>query len=209
MQHFNKEASKKTLVYTWYVYPVSLIFACLLLLWSFGSFHQPTKHQSITMFFGTEIRSVSFGSQIKNKFPKEKKLKAVSAYSVYPTHTMYYNKLNLYLSNADLLILPKSTLDEFEGHHDLMFVEFNQTIKDTYLNDNNSYYVGSQKEYGVLLKEKEGHNWLEEYMDFVPNEDYYLTLSVTSKNLDDIVDENNKGYDNALLIMNYLLGGLQ
>ena len=45
-------------------------------------------------------------------------------------------------------------------------------------------------------------------MGFDEEQDYYLTLSVTSKNLGTLSEEGNENNDNALTMMNDLLGGI-
>ena len=72
MQVFNKDAAKKTFVYTWYLYPIGIILTIILLLWGFGSFHQPTNHQKINIFIGAQVTNQKYEKLIKEKYDREK-----------------------------------------------------------------------------------------------------------------------------------------
>ena len=94
---------------------------------------------------------------------------------------------------------------DFNGHHDNFFVEMNSFVKETYLSSEDSYYTNNGKDYGVLLKSKDADHYLKQYMEFDESKNYYIAISVASKNIGKLLDENNAHYDNALTIMKYLL----
>ncbi len=207
MQLFNKVAAKKSLVHTWYIYPILVAISTILWVWGFGAFHQPSAHQKLTLFFATDIKNESFLKDIQTEHYEREKLREVSAYYSLPSAgSTYYTMLNVYLSNSDILILDENTLDELKVALDKAFVPIDEKTKTNYLFYTNTYYHSDDdKDYGVLIKKKGEPSYFSTYMTFDEERDYYLTLSLSSKNLGQLLDENNKNFDNALTFMHYLV----
>ena len=111
MQVFNGASAKKTLVHTWYIYPLLAGLITILWLWGFNAFHQPTKHQMLTLFFATEVRKQSFVDKIMKKYNKED-LRQVDVFYSLPSAPGYNKKMQLYVSQSDLLILDEGTLND-------------------------------------------------------------------------------------------------
>ena len=206
MQLFNKVAAKKSLVHTWYIYPILVTISTLLWVWGFGAFHQPSAHQKLTLFFATDITNESFLKDIQSEHYSRETLREVSAYSSLPSMgSAYYQKLKLYISNSDILVLDENTLDELSVALDKAFVPFTNEVKTKYLFNGNSYYSVDDKDYGVLIKKKGEPSYYSSFMTFEEERDYYLTLSLSSSNLGKMLDESNEKFDNALTFMHYLI----
>ena len=205
MQKFNKSMAKKSFAHTWYIYPILVGISTVLWIWGFSAFHQPTKHQRLTMFFATEIKDSSFLTSIKNDHYEREKLREVDAFFALPDAVGYETKLQLYLTDSDILVLDEYTLDRYKLVAHQIFVPFDQETKDNYLYTSNTYYSYDSKDYGVLIKKKGEESYFSQYMTFDETKDYYLTLSITSTNLGKMLNKNNEYYDNALTFMHYLV----
>ena len=204
MQKYNKASMIKIFAHTWYTYPVVAIFLTLIWMWGFQAFHQPSTHQQLTIFFATEIRNESFLKDIKSKYDREDLREITPSYCL-PDAAGFTTKLQLAVNNADLLILDEKTMFEFKDHEENFFIEMTSYVKETYLSAEDTYYNNEDKSYGVLLKSKETEHYLQRYMDFDESKNYYIAVSVASKNIGKVLDENNAHYDNALTIMKYLI----
>ena len=204
MQLINRSSIKKTLTHTWYIYPLTAIIISLLWFWGFQAYHQPTAHQIIKVFFATDVKTDSFLKKIRSNYDKEKLRETDYSYCL-PTGIGYPSKLQIGVNEADILVLDEVTLNSFKDNEEHFFVEMTPFIKDNYLEGGETYYQFNEKDYGILLKEKATACWLNDYMDFDEERNYYLVLSIGSKNLGSITDEDNQYYDNALTFMKYLL----
>ena len=116
----------------------------------------------------------------------------------------FTTQLQVAINTADVIILDETTLNGFKDHYQNYFVEIDDYAK-SYLTSEDTYYHDNSKDYGVLLKSKNTEHWLNQYMVFEEDKDYYITLSVASKNLGKITSEENAYYDNALSVMKFLI----
>lgn len=205
MQVFNKSMAKKSLVHTWYIYPILVAVSSVLWIWGFNAFHQPTKHQRLTMFFATDIKDSSFLTEIKNEHYDREKLREVDAFFALPEAVGYDTKLQLYLTDSDILVLDEKTIEKYKLVANQIFVPFDEETKNSYLFPENTYFTYDSKDYGVLIKKKGEESYFSNYMTFDETCDYYLTLSVSSTNLGKMLNKNNEYYDNALTFMHYLV----
>lgn len=208
MQLFNKVAIKKTFAHTWYIYPLLGGIITVIWLWAFYAYHQPSKHQMLTLFFSTKINSNKFASEIQKHYEREE-LREVSVSGLLPEASGYYTKLQTAFSDSDLLILDETTIGEFTSVHNRVFYSISDDIKEEYFPNVSEYYTYSDEEttyaLGALLKRKGEDHYLTKYMEFDELRDYYVLISVSSKNAGRISGASNKEYDNALTFMNYLL----
>ena len=204
MQLFNKVAIKKTFAHTWYIYPITGALIILLWLWGYQAYHQPSTHQMLSVFFATEIHDESFLKDVLKKYNREDLREITPSYGL-PSSNGYTTKLQLAVNNADILILDDKTMFNFNGHHQSFFYEITPYVKENYLKNETSYYTYEDKAYGVLLKNKEVEHFLQKYMSFDESKDYYIAISLASKNVGPLIDENNAHYDNALTVMKYLI----
>ena len=208
MQLFNKSAIKKTFAHTWYIYPLLAGIVTVIWLWAFYAYHQPSKHQLLTLFFSTKVKNTKFVDQIMKHYDRED-LRQVSTSGLLPSMSGYYSKLEVAFSDADLLILDKESIDEFEGYQNRLLCNITDEVKASYLPGEHEYYTYTKDEetytYGVLLKRKGEEHTLQQYMEFDELRDYYVCISLSSVNSGILRSKSNKAYDNALTFMNYLL----
>ena len=209
MQWFNKPLAKRTFAHTWFLYPIAILLSVGIWVLAFEAFHIPTDYEKISLFFGADIHDLSFTERLQEKYDVEK-VRAIDAFGEHPASPGYYTKLNIYLNNTDLLILPEKTLDEFDAENGihLFFAEIDDKTMETYGVSDYEPYLSEEKTYGLKLKEAGKDCWLSPYMGFDEEQDYYLTLSVTSKNLGALSEEGNENNDNGLTMMSHLLGGI-
>ena len=203
MQLINKAAVKKTIAHTWYIYPILAGIITVLWLWGFAAYHQPSKHQMLTLFFSARVRKTNFVDKLMTYYPREK-LREVSVSGLLPTQQGYPAKLKTALSDSDLLILDKTTLNDL-SHRDVVMYSITDDIKTNYLEGEHEYYTTTDESgtysYGVLLNK----DHLSNYLDFDEAEDYYICIAKSSLNCGSLRSKGNAKYDNALTFMNYLL----
>ena len=174
MQRFNKSASKRIIAHTWYIYPLLIGLITIIWLWGFNAFHQPSAHQSLLMFFSTNIHNSRFTAEIMNEFYKREDLRQIDAYYSLPSLPTYVDKLSLYINKSDILVLDKKTIDDLRGYQEKVFVEFDDELKNseyfknqtyeyyTYVDDENKSY-----DYGIKIKAKGATDtYLSQYMTF-------------------------------------------
>lgn len=207
MQLLNKTAVKKTIVHTWYIYPILAGIVTVIWLWAFYAFHQPSKHQLLTLFFSARVNNTKFVSEIMKNYKREN-LRSVSTSGVLKSsvsQAAFSQKLLAAINDSDLLILDKTTIDEFQTNFDLVFYNITENVKDTYITGEQEYYTYTKEEttytYGVKLNKEH----YADYLTFDEFETYYICVCKSSVNCGELRSESNKPYDNALTFMNYLL----
>ena len=201
---------KKIFAHTWYIYPLAIGLITVLWFWGFEAFHQPTAHQSLTIFFATNIKKESFAKDIRVNNYEREKLREVNTPHSLPTSSGYYSKLDMYLSNSDILILDEKTIDDFKNYKDRFLVDIPSDIQNEYYSDFTDYYLYEDENhethsYGIRIKKKGEASYFTDYMTFDEGYDYYACLSLSSQNLGKISGEKNSKFDNALTFMKYLL----
>ncbi len=202
MQTFNKSRTKNIIAYTWFIYPVLAIILTLVWLWAFPAFHQPSAHQKLNVFLETDVKNESFIDPILEKYERENLREINTTYAV-PGSAVYYQKLQIAMTNSDIFVLSKSSFEAYKTHYDAYFVEVSSYIKDKCNIEDDKILDG----YGVLFRTNGSPHYLDEYMSFM-SEDYYLAFSQSSKNLGSTFSEDNAYYDNALTFAKYLLEGV-
>ena len=212
MQLFNKSAARRIFAHTWYIYPLLAGVITVIWLWAFPAFHQPTKHETLTLFFATDLKSEKYLNQIKKHYSEEKLREVETHYHLPDGSTAYYQALQTYLSNSDLLILDELTVKDFvdSEHRNEFFYQITDEVKTDYITGEHDYYTytddqGTTYAYGVKLKDKGVDHYLSTYMTFDEMRDYYIVLSTSSVNVGALRNKSNAAYDNALTFMNYLL----
>lgn len=204
MQLINSSSIKKTFAHTWYLYPIAIAITAILWLWGFQAFHQPSAHQSLTIFFASEVKDSTFTTHILNQYEKEDLREIKISYSL-REGAGFTTKLQLAINTGDLLVLDEKTLSEFNGHQSDFFTEITSEVKNQYYPNSYTYYSDDGKDYGIFLKGKGENHYLNSYMNFDENEDYYIVLLVGSQNLGKITSLENEHYDNALTVVNRLI----
>ena len=206
MQKFNKEAAKRIIVHTWYLYPIAVIIITLLLIWGFGAYHQPSAHQTISIFIGCNVRNNKFINPIQEHYERDK-LRQINVNYAMPTDALYPQKLKIHLSQSDILILPKATVDVYKSHYEEYFIEFSASTKEQFFKDGYQYYDQEGHDFGIMFRKQDMDNPYDQYMTFY-NDDYYLVITKASTNTGKLYNEKNEYYDNALTIVNYLMEGI-
>ena len=210
MQLFNKEASKRIFTHTWYIYPLLIGIITVIWLWGFQAFHQPSAHQSLLMFFSTNINNNVFTKEIMNEYYAREDLRQIDAYYSLPDLPSYVDKLNLYIRKSDILVLDKKTIDDLRGYQERFFVEMDDEFITKYSLQSYEFYTyvdsdNVEHKYGIKIKDKAQDHYLDSYMTFDQSFDYYITLSTSSKNLGYLGGKGNERYDNAITFMKHLL----
>jgi len=220
MQRINKTEIKRKFAYTWYTYFIGIGLSFFCWFWAFQAYHQPSAHQKIVLFTGADIKDESFSAKILNKFDTDK-LRLFDANGCSPKRgTIYASKLNVYLNNADLMILPEETVNSFtnndnpEAVMDNYFRPFTDEIKTTYLNGSESFVSITKSDstvvdYGVLIKNNSVESWLSNYINFENDVNYYLMITACSTNTGTLYSNDNADYTNALQAIKYLMEGVE
>ena len=122
MQLFNKSSAKKIFAHTWYLYPVGAAILSVIWIWAFPTYHQPTKHQTISIFFAAEIKNDSFLKYIQSNYEKEKLREVTPSYCL-PSTTVFGQKMKIANNYSDILVLNETTLAKFDSQDNELFVE--------------------------------------------------------------------------------------
>lgn len=205
MRIFDRQMAKKGFAHTWYLYPLGAIVLSAIWAASFYLYHQPSAHQRLSLFFGANVAKESFIDDLKNRFDREELQRVDLSYAA-KDNALYYSKLRIAVSQADLLILDQETLESFQTHTPESFLPFDDALKRDYLSSP-SYYAYDQKDYGALLKEAGVASSYDSAVLFDPDRSYYLVVSAASKNIGSYLNEGNQAYTNALRMARYLLEG--
>lgn len=217
MQLFSKKVIASKFAYTWYLYPAIIAVSFFTWFWGFGVFHQPKPNEKLIFFVGTAVNDNSFTNMIKNKF-NEDELSLVEVNGCSPSQTIFASKLNVYLSNADIVVLPEYEIDKFakenEQPMDVMknfFCELDDETKTTYLSSSDVYYDVADSDsnnhsFAVMVKDKANESWLDTYFGFEDDVNYFALLTKSSVNTGTLYDVENQN-DNALVALGYLTGG--
>ena len=202
MQLVNKSSIKKIFTHTWYMYPLGALVLTLIWIWAFPVYHQPTKHQTISIFFAAEIKDDSFLKNIQKNYEQEKLREVTPSYCL-PETTVFGQKMKIAKNYADILVLNESTFAKYDSQDNELFAEIDSNMKTNYFH-NETFYSNGQKDYGILLKSKDVASKLDDYLK-MENENYYLCFALSSNNLGKSNSPDNEYYDNALTFAQYLL----
>ena len=208
MQLFNKSAIKKTFVHTWYIYPLLVGLVTVIWLWAFNAYHQPTKHQQLSLFFSARIKSDSFVNSITKNYDPEN-LREVTVSGLLPGSSGYKDKFDASVAQGDILILDDGTIEKYKEVLNVLFYSITDEVKTDYFPGTHEYYTYDDGEavytYGILLKRLNEEHYLSKYMVFNELCDYYVMFTRASVNVGILKSESNRKYDNALTFANYLL----
>lgn len=201
MQTINKSLVKNTFTYTWFIYPVSAVLLTLIWLWSFPTFHLPSAHQKLDVFFATDVKSEVFVDNILEKYDR-KDLRQINPSYALPGSALYVQKLQIAIGHADVLVLTKQQFVQYKVDYATFFAPVTSYAKEMcQINDDQVF-----DDYGIILKNKDENHYLENYMSFA-DDDYIIALTVISRNLGSLIVEGDAPYDNALTFVHYLLEG--
>lgn len=196
---------KKNLVYDWPLYLLLPLIFSFTLSFLFSIAHQPSLYEKINIFVAsTSLKSDGFCQNIQNRF-KDKGLKEVTTAQCNPSDKVFSEKLQVVgYGGSDLFLLPRSALDAI-APSDIM-LPFSSTFSSAYVIEKTPiYYVRDNVNFGIEIRPKGQASWLENYVGFL-DEDYFLCLNSTSKNIGTSGLYDNPEYDLALQSFMYLQG---
>ncbi|NMV82444.1 MAG: hypothetical protein GX816_02705 [Erysipelotrichia bacterium] len=203
MKIFSKEVFVKSIHYDWVYYVLSVFAIIGLWSWAFGIFHRPKPYERLEIFVAAQIQDDSFCQEIEDEFGPEG-LKLVESNQALPNDNAFQSKLQVVGYNAsDLLILPESIFANL--HFFEVFIEIDNTIKDNYLTGQENFYSHEGHDYGLLIRGGEKESWLDEYLNFDVNDNYYLFISGSSHNIGDKGIYETVDFDLALDVLSYLV----
>lgn len=197
-----------TLPYNWPFYLVFPVIGGLCIAYLFNVRHQPQPYEKIDIFVAApSVESQPLCDLIYEKYV-DNGLKLVTTTQSNPSDSVFAQKLRVVgYSRSDLFILPHSVLESISPAEILL--PYSDDFVSANVADSNSvFYIVEDVRFGILLKDDLLDSWLEDYIDF-NDEDYYLCLNATSKNIGDEGIYNNPEYDLALKVFAYLLGDAQ
>jgi len=196
---------KKSLVYDWPLFIVLPVVASLTISYLLMMVHRPGDNEKLDIFVASSsLKGDGFCSEIQKKYSANG-LKEVTATQSNPTDPVFAEKLSVVgYGSSDLFLLPKSVLDGIDPTASLL--PFTDSFISAYVvKSSPSFYVSSSVSWGLLIKSAGEENWLDDDVAFL-DEDYYLCLNVTSKNIGDMGLYENPEYNLALLAFTYLQG---
>lgn len=194
---------KRSFVYDWPLFVVLPIVASLTISYLLMIVHRPGDNEKLDIFVASSsLNGKGFCNEIQEKY-SSKGLKEVTSTQSNPTDPVFAEKLSVVgYKSSDLFILPKSVLDGIDPTASLL--PFTATFISAYVaKPSPSYYVSDSVSWGLLIKSAGEENWLDHDIAFL-NEDYYLCLNVTSKNIGNMGLYDNPEYNLALLAFTYL-----
>jgi hypothetical protein len=193
----------KSFVYDWPLYIILPCIAGLTISYLLNQVHQPASYEKINIFVAcSSIKSKSFCDKIKNEY-KDDGLKQVSTTASNPSDSVFSQKLSVVgYEGSDIFLLPYSVLSTIKAS-DIM-LPFSASFISSYVTISNPAYFTSEEEtYGLKVLNKGETIWESDYMSLI-DDDYYLCLNSTSKNIGDFGIYNNPEYDLALKVFTYL-----
>ncbi|MFA7020781.1 MAG: hypothetical protein WC215_04435 [Bacilli bacterium] len=203
MKIFSKKAFKKGLHYDWLYYVLASFIAIGLWSWAFGVLHRPQAFERLDLFVASEIKNAGFNDILETEFENDG-LKLVESNQALPNDNAFQSKLQVVgYNSSDLLILPESIFENVLFEEALLPVDGD--IKESYLEGTESFYSYQDVDYGILLRGGSKTSWLDNYINFDVNDNYYLFISGSSQNISDLGNYETAEYDLALEVLSYLV----
>ena len=210
MQLFNKAAAKNTFTHTWYIYPLLVGLITVIWILAFQTYHLPNSYEKLTLFFSTNIKSEAFATNIQKTYYSKEELRQVDAYSALRSNAGYAQKLDLYLTKSDFSVLDEKTIDELKYSREKIFVELDNELLEKYSLENYEFYTYEDDHQvshrcGIKIKTRGTTTYLNQFMTFDEDYDYYVCLLASSVNLGYLNGEKNIKHDNAITFAQHLL----
>ncbi|MDD3207369.1 MAG: hypothetical protein PHV19_02505 [Bacilli bacterium] len=203
MKIFPKAAFIRSIHYDWIYYALSFFAVIGLWSWAFGILHRPKPYEKLDIFVAAQIQNDTFCQKIKEEFSADG-LKLVESNQALPNDNAFQSKLQVVGYNAsDLLILPESVFTNI--HFSEVFIEIDEALKDDYLSGQEVFYKHEGRDYGLLVRGGEKESWLDEYLNFDVNDNYYLFISGASHNIGDKGNYQTNEFDLALAVLSYVV----
>jgi len=204
----NKDTEKRfnrALRYDWPLYLVLPVVASLAISYLFSVVHEPAAYEKLNVFVASNsLESAAFCQNLQNKFSPSG-LKKASTVQSNPSDAVFPQKLSVVgYGGSDLFLLPESVLAKCKPEE--AFLPFSERFKTSHVTEAEPrYYLSNDIAFALRVKKKGEDSWLGEYIGFL-DEDYYLALNTTSKNLADYGIYDNPSYDLAIKAFDYFEG---
>ena len=195
-----KENLKRHLYYSWFIY---LLVGFVVVAMANFFVNQKVKIK------GYEKVSIFVGTPYANETKLEKDLLNNHIDSLLEVDILHYNESDTYFglflqtagSNSDILIINGSDLS-YETV--LSYAYCLDTIDLSFVPEGATYYEYDNKKYGIVIKDDD-INYFKDYINYWPNNVYYLFINKESKNFDSIFMPNKRHHsDNATYILKKL-----
>lgn len=191
----NKKKRQAAFSYSWPLYIVLPVISGLAISYLFYATHRPAYYETVDLFVASsEIKRDELVSRLKSKL-QDKGLKEATITFSNPSDSVFAQKLSVVGYNgSDLFLLPKSVLEGMSCIDILL--PFNTAFVSKYTSSVTSYFEQKDAKFGIYL-DKNDEFWKGSGISFV-NEDYYLCINGTSKNIGSEGLYDNPEYDLAL-----------
>ncbi len=137
----------------------------------------PKKHEKFSLFVAAELKEkFTLKEELEELFPEDLLVK-VESYT--PNESMFNTFVDTYGATSDVLIFPKSYLEDIEY---FPYKKFN--VGDKYYSDSN--FIKFDFHFGLLISDSN----LKDYINFL-DEDYYLMIGPNSVHTLNIFEEGN------------------
>ena len=195
MTVLKKARMKTVLKYTWPFYIVAGIIVFILMSILFGVAHPIPKYKCLTLFVTGEVQErEKLNKDIFMRF-EEKKIRNFSCIASKRTDSDYSTRLKVAgYSSADVLILPRSVIEDVSNPASFALNLSDELINSFY--QGYSFYQRETINYGIKINKEK----VATYMS-LPDEECYMFLNGTSKNLGDYGLDPVKEHDMALQIV--------
>jgi len=206
MKETNKADFKKSLTYFWPLYLLCPTVFAISISYCFYVIHQPSDYEKLDVFVSSSsAKEASFCQMMEDTFSEEG-LKQASMTQCNPSDAVFPQKLSVVGYNrSDLFLLPLSAFESMTPA-DILVPFSSEFIASYVVEPSPDYYVSEGVDFAIKIKSAEESSWLSDYIDFV-DEDYYLCLNATSKNIGDVGIYDNPDYDLALRAFTFLQKG--
>jgi len=204
----NKDTRKrfeKAFRYGWPLYFLLPLLAGVTISYLFAVVHEPASYEKLNVFVASKsLDGVAFSNRLEEKLSPSG-LKKASTTQGNPSDSLFSQKLSVVGYNgSDLFLLPQSVLSGLAAED--VFLPFSEDFVATHAKEANPvYYQTEEGIYGIRVKAKGETSWLSSSVGFL-DEDYYLSLNATSKNLGNYGLYDNPTYDLALQAFDFLQG---
>lgn len=195
MTELKKNRVKTVMKYTWPFYILAGLLVFVVMSIIFGVVHPIPAYKSLTLFVTGEVQGRDkLRNDVFAKF-EEKQIRSFSCITARRTDGDYATKLKVAgYTSADVLILPNSVIEEVSDPSSFALTLGDELINSFY--KDYSFYQRNEINYGIKIDK-------DKVMDYMtlPNEDCYLFLNGSSKNLGDYGLKPVKEHDMALQIV--------
>lgn len=195
MTELKKNRVKTVMKYTWPFYILAGLLVFVVMSIIFGVVHPIPAYKSLTLFVTGEVQGRDkLRNDVFAKF-EEKQIRSFSCIAARRADGDYATKLKVAgYTSADVLILPNSVIEEVSDPSSFALTLGDELINSFY--KDYSFYQRNEINYGIKIDKDK----VMEYMT-LPNEDCYLFLNGSSKNLGDYGLKPVKEHDMALQIV--------